>query len=110
VSGSEIAALWEHRHFLPGHLVTSNLVIDQEDSGRSRVILDDGALRFRKPNGGAVDSVAPAFTQPLGDWTQLPAGTQVNRWAGERMDYGLGVEVLLQQARRGKNVPAGTSC
>jgi hypothetical protein len=72
-------------------------------------ILDDGALRFRKPNGGAIDSVAPGFTQPLGDWTQLPAGTLVNGWAGERMDYGLGVEVLLQQARRGKNVPAGTS-
>ncbi len=72
-------------------------------------ILDDGALRFRKPNGGSVDSVAPGFTQPLGDWTKLPAGTLVNKWAGERMDYGLGVEVLLQQARRGKNVPAGTS-
>jgi hypothetical protein len=72
-------------------------------------ILDDGALRFRKPNGASVDSVAPGFTQPLGDWTQLPAGTLVNKWAGERMDYGLGIEVLLQQARRGKNVPAGTS-
>ena len=63
-------------------------------------ILDDGSV--------AVDSVAPGFTQPLGDWRQLPAGSQVNRWAGERMDYGLGVEVLLQQARRAKNVPAGT--
>ena len=72
-------------------------------------ILDDGALRFVKPNGVAVDSVAPGFTQPLGDWTQLPAGTLVNRWRGERMDLGLGVEVLLQQARRAKNVPAGTS-
>jgi hypothetical protein len=72
-------------------------------------ILDDGALRFRKPNGNAVDSVAPGFTQPLGDWTQLPAGTLVNRRRGERMDCGLGVEVLLQQARRAKNVPAGTS-
>jgi hypothetical protein len=71
-------------------------------------ILDDGALRFRKRNGEAVDSVAPGFTQPLGDWTQLPAGTQVSRWAGERMDYGLGLEVLFQRARRGKNVPAGT--
>jgi hypothetical protein len=72
-------------------------------------ILDDGALGFRKPNGSDVDSVAPGFTQPLGDWRQLPAGTMVNRWAGERMDLGLGVEVLLQQARRAKDVPAGTS-
>jgi hypothetical protein len=72
-------------------------------------ILDDGALRFRKPNGRDIDGVAPGFTQPLGDWTQLPAGKLVNRWAGERMDCGLGVEVLLQQARRAKDVPAGTS-
>jgi hypothetical protein len=82
---------------------------DVHEGGIRIKILDDGALRFRKPNGVAVDSVAPGFTQPLGDWTQLPAGTLVNRWAGERMDYGLGVEVLLQQARRAKNVPAGTS-
>jgi HNH endonuclease len=71
-------------------------------------ILDDGALRFVKPNGSSVDSVAPGFTQPLGDWKQLPAGTLVNRWRGERMDHGLAVEVLMQQARRAKNVPAGT--
>ena len=38
-------------------------------------ILDDGALRFVKPNGAAIDSVAPGYTQPLGDWKQLPAGT-----------------------------------
>ena len=73
-------------------------------------VLDDGALRFRKPNGVAVDSVAPGFTQPLGDWTQLPAGTMENKWRGERMDLSLAIEVMLQQASRGKNVPAGTSC
>ena len=72
-------------------------------------ILDDGAFRFVKRNGDAVDSILPGFTQPLGDWTKLPAGTMVNRWRGERMNLGLGVEVLLQQARRAKNVPAGTS-
>ena len=37
--------------------------------------LDDGALRFVKPNGAAIDSVAPGFTQPLGDWRQLPAAS-----------------------------------
>jgi hypothetical protein len=72
-------------------------------------ILDDGAFRFVKPNGVAVDSVLPGFTQPLGDWKQLPAGKMVNGWRGERMDCSLGVEVLLQRARRAKNVPAGTS-
>jgi len=71
--------------------------------------LDDGAFRFVRPGGKLVDNVAPGFTQPPGDWTQLPAGTLVNRWRGERMDYGLAVEVLFQQAGRAKNVPAGTS-
>ena len=33
----------------------------------------------------------------------------IKRWTGETMDYGLGIEVLLQQAKRAKNVPAGTS-
>ncbi len=74
-------------------------------------ILDDGALRFVKPNGKGVDSIAPGCTQPLSDWKQLTTGRRspVNGWTGERMDYGLGVEVLLQQARRANNVPAGTS-
>ena len=73
-------------------------------------MLDDGALRFVKPKGVSVDSIAPGFTQPLGDWKRLSAATAaLTRWAGDRMDYGLGVEVLLQQARRIKNVPAGTS-
>jgi hypothetical protein len=71
--------------------------------------LDDGALRFVKPNGKAVDSVAPGFTQPLGDWRQLPTGRPGAGWKGERMDYGLAIEVLLQQVRRAKDVPAGTS-
>jgi hypothetical protein len=78
------------------------------EGGMRIQILDDGALRFVKPNGVAVDSVLPGFTQPLGDWKQLPAGTLVNRWRGERMDYGLGVDTLLQQAKRAKNVPAGS--
>jgi hypothetical protein len=72
-------------------------------------ILDDGALRFCKSYGSEVDSVALGFTQPFGDWTQLPAGMLLNRWRGERMDLGLAVDVLLQQARRAENVPAGTS-
>ena len=83
-------------------------------------VLDDGAIRFLKPNGTAFDSVAPNHTQPIGDWTQLPkqhrergvhidARTAATRWTGESMDYGLGLQGLLQQAQRAKNVPAGTS-
>jgi hypothetical protein len=71
-------------------------------------ILDDGALRFVKPDGAAIDSVAPGFTQPLGDWTKLPVGSTPSKWRGERMDYGLAVDVMLQKAARAKDVPAGT--
>ena len=70
--------------------------------------LDDGALRFVKRNGDSVDGAAPGFTQPPGDWRQLPAGTAA-RWRGDRMDLDLAVDVLIQQARRARDVPAGTS-
>ncbi len=69
--------------------------------------LDDGALRFVKSNGMAVDGVAPGCTQPFGDWRQLPRGIAMFRYTGERMNYSLGVEVLMQKARREKDVPAG---
>lgn len=74
-------------------------------------MLDDGALRFVKPNGASIDSVAPGHTQPLGDWRELTREPRapLARWTGERMDYDLAIEVLMQQARRGKDVPAGTS-
>jgi hypothetical protein len=72
-------------------------------------VLDDGALRFVKPNGKSVDSVAPGFTQPLGNWRQLPSGTTPARRTGDRTDLDLAVDVLLQKASRAKNVPAGTS-
>jgi hypothetical protein len=81
--------------------------------------LDDGALRFVRPNGESFDSVAPERTRPLSDWQQLPAvhdqqgiridkNTATTRWRGETMDYGLAIEVLLQHARRGHGVSAET--
>ena len=70
--------------------------------------LDDGALRFVKSNGASIDS-APGFTQPPGDWQQLPPARAPAAWRGDRMNYALAVDVLLQQASRAKNVPAGTS-
>jgi hypothetical protein len=72
-------------------------------------ILDDGALRFVKPNGRAID--ASNCKQPPGDWTRLTAEphTPLTRWKGDRMDLDLAVDVLLQTAARAKNVPAGTS-
>ena len=72
-------------------------------------ILDDGAVRFIKPNGESFDSIAPDHTRPLSDWHQLVAdhtqqdiridkNTATTRWRGERMDYDLGVAVLVQQS------------
>jgi hypothetical protein len=86
------------------------------EGGITIQILDDGAFRFVRPNGKAFDSYPP---QPSSDSSQLPLvndrnGIAINRnttvslWRGERCDYGLGVEVLLQQSERGKNVPEGT--
>jgi hypothetical protein len=69
-------------------------------------MLDDGALRFVKPNGESVDNVAPGYMQPHGDWKLLPAGGPPSKWRGDRMDLGLAVDGLLQ---RSGNVPAGTS-
>jgi hypothetical protein len=81
-------------------------------------ILDDGAFRFVRPDGRAFESPAPATTPS--HWTQLSLQhresdisisptTATTRWRGERMDYGLGVEVLLAQDRRAHSVPAGIS-
>jgi hypothetical protein len=74
-------------------------------------VLDDGALRFTRADGRSFDSVAPNHTQPLGDWKRVPAihqergihinaTTAITRWTGERIDYGLAMDVLLQNARR----------
>jgi hypothetical protein len=82
-------------------------------------ILDDGALRFLKPSGESFDSIAPDHTRPLSDWHQLQEDhtqqgiridpkTATTRWRGEKMDYGLGVEVLLQHSRRPRRVSAET--
>jgi len=90
----------------------------QVHEGRVEIrVLDDGALRFLKPDGQAFDSVAAEQTRPLSDWGQLyarhreegihiNADTAMTLWRGESMDYGLAVEVLLQQARRARNVSA----
>jgi hypothetical protein len=81
--------------------------------------LDDGALRFVRPDGRSFDSVAPEHTRPLFDWRQLltihaqqgiriDKNTAATLWRGEKMDYGLGIEVLLQHAKRGQSASAET--
>jgi Domain of unknown function (DUF222)/HNH endonuclease len=77
------------------------------EGGVSIQILDDGAFRFIRPDGRAFESVAPNHNRPL-SWMELPAQshergirvdarTSVTRWQGERMDYGMGVQTLLEQ-------------
>ncbi len=76
---------------------------------------DDGALRFTHPNGQSFDSVAPDHVRPFTDWAHLPSEheergihiderTAATRWSGESMDYGLAVQVLLNQAERARSV------
>jgi hypothetical protein len=76
-------------------------------------VLDDGALRFVRPDGRSLDSVAPDHTRPLTHWTevaeqnrsvdvQIDKTTAVTRWCGEAMDYSLGVESLLWKWRNGR--------
>jgi hypothetical protein len=78
-------------------------------------VLDDGAFRFIRPNGQSFDSPAPIGS----DWAQLLAAhdaheivitpdTAITRWTGEALDQGLAVDWLMLQAKRAKNVPAGT--
>ena len=117
-----------HKHYVDGHHIEhwahggetklGNLVTlcrfhhRLVHEGGIRVeILDDGAFRFLKLDGTSIDSIAPGYTQPISDWRRLPAihhenGIHVNektaatRWRGERMDYGLAVQVLaIKQAR-----------
>jgi hypothetical protein len=70
-------------------------------------MLDDGAVRFVRTDGTTLDS---SVRVPSGDWIQLPlqheregtrisARTAANRWAGEKCDYGLGVESLMSRRK-----------
>lgn len=81
-------------------------------------VLDDGAIRFQKPSGESFNSVAPNHNQPIYDWRELPrqneersitinSRTAVTRWDGNPMDFGMGVDSLLQRWQRAKNPPRG---
>ncbi len=71
-------------------------------------VLDDGALRFVRPNGEPVHRVTPGCHQPPGDSSALPAGKFAVGWRGDRMDMDLAVDLLIQKSHRERDVPAGT--
>jgi hypothetical protein len=56
-----------------------------------------------------VDCVDGNCSQPSGDWLKLPVATGQWRYRGDRMDLSLAVDVMIQQSRKAKDVPAGTS-
>jgi hypothetical protein len=79
--------------------------------------LDDGALRFVRPDGRCFESRSALPVQS--DWTQLRSSNQnaglhidhktaSTRWKGESMDYGLAVEALLQRWQHTKEVSTET--
>jgi hypothetical protein len=75
--------------------------------------LDDGALRFTRPNGETFDSPQSLAAS----WEDLMANqpiritpqTAISRWTGEELDVELAVDWLLRHGERGKNVSAETS-
>ena len=71
-------------------------------------ILDDGALRFVRPDGRALEIGETDGHQPAGDVRALPQGKFVSTWRGDQMDLGMAVDVLIQQSRKATDVPAGT--
>jgi hypothetical protein len=68
-------------------------------------VLDDGAFRFVRPDGRSFDSPAPGAPRQI----RITPRTAVTRWQGERLDYELAVDGLLQRAGRAKDVAAETS-
>jgi hypothetical protein len=78
--------------------------------------LDDGAWRFVKRSGEALESCAPGHSPPLGDWSRLvathvaqgihiDAKTAATRWRGERMDHVLAIDLLVAKAQRARTFP-----
>jgi hypothetical protein len=79
------------------------------EGGFDVVILNDGALRFTRPDGEAVDRVQPGCSQPPGDAGGLPPGKFRESWRGDRMHLDLAVDLMIQKSRKAVGVPAGTS-
>jgi hypothetical protein len=61
--------------------------------------LDDGALRFVKPDGAAID-LGYVASHPHAVWQPDLAASTPSSWRGDRMDYGLALDILFQQTRK----------
>ena len=71
-------------------------------------VLDDGALRFLRPDRQRIASAGSNEDEIYGDWRELEdehgrlglhidSRTGVSRWLGERMDYNVAIEALLRR-------------
>lgn len=80
------------------------------EGGFDVVVLDDGALRFVRPDGQAVECAGSAKPKVHGDWRRLPSSEGQWVYRGDRMDMSLALDILIQSAGRSGNpdVPAGT--
>jgi hypothetical protein len=78
------------------------------EGGWSVQVLDDGAFRFLKPNGEALSSSCEQHGSLSCPSRITLHPSRPAQWRGDRMDYGLAVQVLCQREARAKNVPAGT--
>jgi Domain of unknown function (DUF222)/HNH endonuclease len=72
------------------------------EGGYTIEILDDGALRFYKPNGERLDDTAAAPSKPWRGQTRVDPDAAATRWRGEKMSYDLGVQILQEQAKRAR--------
>lgn len=74
--------------------------------------LEGGAFRFVRADGRAMDGPRPQrpttydwaalATQNAAAGVEIDAKTATTRWRGERMDYGLAIEVLLARGARSR--------
>lgn len=72
-------------------------------------ILDDGALRFLRPDGSPVVGEPLAGATPAERWEEVPAAPARWNYDRGRMDLAIAVDLLIQCARKARDVPAGTS-
>jgi hypothetical protein len=68
-------------------------------------ILDDGALRFVRPDG---EPVGRDCAQPTSRWEDMPLTTGEWKYRGDRMDLSTAVDLLIHREGKARDVPAGT--
>jgi Domain of unknown function (DUF222)/HNH endonuclease len=70
------------------------------EGGYTIQILDDGALRFLRPNGEPIEPSSPVPSKPWRGQTHVDDNAAATKWRGEKMSYDLGVQILQEQAKR----------